>query len=85
MKKIFTYITLIAIIFSCASIKKKPEVNINDLIKTKDMSLYKLEDNHYYYFMVDSLNNGYIVKMKMFSNGGISYIEKMQKIKQKKR
>lgn len=70
-------IFILFILSSCSSVKK--DIFVNDL-KLKN-SLYGVQNNSYFYFMIDSTKTPHLVKTSIMNSDKVIWIEKLIKLK----
>lgn len=75
MKKLF----FLLLLMSCSSARvHTKKVYLHDLIKNNE--LYRVENNSYFYFMIDSTNKKHLVKMNLLNSDRVLWIEKLNKV-----
>lgn len=77
MKKVLILICIL--LASCASSNriKQKKTNVEDL--TSKYRLYSVQNNSYFYFMLDSAGGPYLVKTHAFKPERVIWIEKLYK------
>lgn len=69
-------LVLIIILSSCASTKvRKKRIMVDDLRQTNQ--LYSVKNNSYFYFMIDSVGNKYLVKTHLLNSEKVIWTERL--------
>jgi len=68
---------LIILFSSCVSHKPKNKTHLNEL--TSKYRMYGVQNNPYYYFMMDSAGGPHLVRTHMFKYTKVIWIEKLER------
>lgn len=77
--KFIKSILILIVLCGCTSVRVKPKkIYLDDL--TKNNQVYRVKDNSYFYFMIDSLGNKHLVKMNTFNCDKVLWIERLNRV-----
>jgi len=75
MKNLF--VALAILLSSCVSFKPEKKTHLNEL--TSKYRMYGVQNNPYYYFMMDSAGGPHLVRTHMFKSTKVIWIEKLER------
>lgn len=74
------YLIVLLVLSGCSSVKlKHSRVYLTDLVDHNQV--YRVQNNPYFYFMIDSLGNKHLVRMNMLNAQKVLWTEKLSRVK----